>query len=312
MYYTIRHVTRFRYSTPITQSIMEARLQPRTEGAQRCLDFRLNVTPQARTLSYQDYLGNIIHHFDIPGQHRLLSIIAESQVEIRAPTDLPESLPAASWDELDATQYDWLLPSRFTHPTPLLHELAEEFGALERRGDPLTMLRALTKQIYDAFDYEPDSTKVDSPIDDALRQRKGVCQDFTHIMLAIVRSLGIPCRYVSGYILPRNGVRSTPGASHAWIEALLPGLGWIGFDPTNNLIVVDRHIRVAVGRDYADVPPTRGVFKGNAETELNVAVRVATLDEPPVDIPPLPSQWAKALDAEAAIDDTIAAQQQQQ
>lgn len=312
MYYTIRHVTRFRYSTPITQSVMEVRLQPRTEGSQRCLDFKLNVTPQTRTLSYQDYLGNVIHHFDIPGQHRLLSIIAESQVEIRTPPELPPGLPAGVWDELDKTHYDWLLPSHFTHPTPLLHDVAGELSALERRDDPLTMLHELTSQIYKVFDYEPDSTRVDSPINDALQQRKGVCQDFTHIMLAIVRPLGIPARYVSGYILPRNGVRSTPGASHAWMEALLPGLGWIGFDPTNNLITTDRHIRVAIGRDYADVPPTRGVYKGKAETELNVAVRVATLDESPVDIPPIPTQWVKELDAEQTLDEAIAAQQQQQ
>jgi transglutaminase-like putative cysteine protease len=312
MYYTIRHVTRFRYSAPITQSVMEVRMQPRTEGSQRCLNFQLNVTPQAKTQFYRDYLDNIIHHFDIPGQHRMLSIIAESQVEIRTPPELPVNLPASAWEALDGSQYDGLLPSHFTYPTPLLHDLAGELGALERRDDPLTMLRDLTAQIYDAFGYEPESTKVDSPIDDALQQRKGVCQDFTHIMLAMLRPLGIPCRYVSGYLLSRNGVRSAPGASHAWIEALLPGLGWVGFDPTNNLIATDRHIRVAIGRDYADVPPTRGVFKGKADTELNVAVRVATLDEPPGEIPPVPAKWVMEMAAEEPTPEEVFEQQQQQ
>ncbi len=128
--------------------------------------------------------------------------------------------------------------------------------------------------------YSPKSTRVDSPIDDALESRKGVCQDFTHIMIALVRQLGIPCRYVSGYLFhqPDGDVRSPDGSTHAWGEAWLPELGWVGFDPTNNLVADHRHIRVAVGRDYADVPPTRGVFKGAsaARSELSVAVRVGT------------------------------------
>jgi transglutaminase-like putative cysteine protease len=131
----------------------------------------------------------------------------------------------------------------------------------------------------------PQSTKVDSPIDDALRTRQGVCQDYAHIMIALVRDLGIPCRYVSGYVYQDssdpNGER--PVATHAWVEALLPGLGWIGFDPTNNSVVGDEHITVAIGRDYADVPPTRGVFKGHADTELGVAVHVARGESIPAD-----------------------------
>jgi transglutaminase-like putative cysteine protease len=145
------------------------------------------------------------------------------------------------------------------------------------------LLRELTTHIYEAFEYAPDTTKVDSSVDDALRARKGVCQDFTHIMLALVRPLGIPCRYVSGYLFHQNGARSSEDASHAWVEALLPTLGWVGFDPTNNLIAGERHIRVAIGRDYADVPPTRGVFKGNAETELSVGVRVSLAEQAPTD-----------------------------
>jgi transglutaminase-like putative cysteine protease len=134
------------------------------------------------------------------------------------------------------------------------------------------------------FSYVPNSTKVDSPIEDALRSRQGVCQDFAHIMIALVRKLRIPCRYVSGYLfhLEENGRkdRSLEGASHAWVEALVPRLGWTAFDPTNNLIGGDRHIRVAIGRDYADVPPTRGVYKGEAQSELSVAVTVSPSDAP--------------------------------
>ncbi|MBI1276593.1 MAG: transglutaminase family protein [Anaerolineaceae bacterium] len=313
MYYTIRHITRFRYSAPITQSVMEVRMQPRTESNQRCLSFQLSVTPSAKVLNYRDYLGNVIHNFDVPGEHRTLSIIAQSQVEVRPIAELPASMPADAWDNLSNSEYDMLVPSHFTHPTPLLSDLAVELD-VQRRDDPLSLLRELTARIYDAFAYVPESTAVDSPIDDALKARQGVCQDFTHIMLALLRPLGIPARYVSGYLYSREGgTRSTPGASHAWVEAMLPDLGWIGFDPTNNLIADYRHIRVAVGRDYEDVPPTRGVFKGKAETELSVSVHVKLADEPPPEDPPIPAHWdTLGLGNEQPTAQEIFEQQQQQ
>jgi transglutaminase-like putative cysteine protease len=135
--------------------------------------------------------------------------------------------------------------------------------------------------IFGRFEYAPQSTRVDSPIDDALAARKGVCQDFAHVMIALVRQLGIPCRYVSGYLFqPAESAGSVDGATHAWVEAWLPGLGWVGFDPTHNTPAGEHHIRVAVGRDYADVPPTRGVFKGLSavRSELAVGVSVGTVE----------------------------------
>ncbi len=149
----------------------------------------------------------------------------------------------------------------------------------------------MNEAIYKLFAYVPNSTKVDSPIEEALRTRQGVCQDFAHIMIALVRRLHIPCRYVSGYMFHRDEEekdRSLEGASHAWVEALVPGLGWVAFDPTNNLVGGDRHIRVAIGRDYADVPPTRGVYKGEAQSELSVAVTVSPADAAPPE-PVMPS-----------------------
>jgi transglutaminase-like putative cysteine protease len=153
------------------------------------------------------------------------------------------------------------------------------------------MLTELNEAIYKLFAYVPNSTKVDSPIQEALETRQGVCQDFAHIMIALVRRVKIPCRYVSGYMFHRDEDehdRSLEGASHAWIEALVPRLGWVAFDPTNNLVGGDRHIRVAIGRDYADVPPTRGVYKGEAQSELSVAVTVSPADTAPPE-PVIPS-----------------------
>jgi transglutaminase-like putative cysteine protease len=189
---------------------------------------------------------------------------------------------------------------------------------VRRRDDPLTVLRDLNSAINSAFEYTPNSTRVDSPIDEALRMRKGVCQDYAHIMITLARQLNIPCRYVSGYLYQhsRGAERSTGEATHAWVEAYLPGLGWIGFDPTNNTTTDERHIRVAIGRDYADVPPTRGVYRGKAESELAVTVRIVpsqmTLtDELPVE----PPHWVPApyeMDERDQVQQELVPQQQQQ
>jgi transglutaminase-like putative cysteine protease len=299
MYYSIRHVTRFRYSAPISESMMEVRMRPRTEGTQRCLDFSLQTAPRTHTTWYRDYLGNMVYHFDIPGRHTQLTITAESLVELTPPPVLPEALPSTAWDELDAAIqlgdfWDMLMPSHFARATPLLDELARELD-VQRRADPLSLLRELNARIYAAFAYMPQITEVDSPIDDALKRRQGVCQDFSHVMITLVREwLRIPCRYVSGYLFHRSEDhdRSEQDATHAWVEVFLPDLGWVGFDPTNNLIAAERHIRTAVGRDYADVPPTRGVFKGQASTELDVGVQVTPTEAPPPDeelLPPI--EW---------------------
>lgn len=286
MYYSIRHVTRFRYSDPVTESIMECRMQPRTEGVQRCFSFDLRTNPRAAVSTFSDDLQNIVHHFDIPDQHAHLTIRAEALVEILPSPPLPERLDRSAWNALDALTgsgefWDWLTPSRFTERTDALGGLEREL-LLSRREDPVTTLRHLTTALHDAFEYATGSTTVNSPIDEALASRRGVCQDFTHIMLALVRGLGIPARYVSGYLYHATGEldRSPRDATHAWIEAYVPDIGWVGFDPTNDLVVTERHIRVAVGRDYADVPPTRGVFKGYADTELAVAVRVVPAQAP--------------------------------
>lgn len=281
MYYSIRHLTKFQYDAPISESLMEVRMHPRSDGFQRCLSFELIVSPRARLLSYRDYAGNVVHHFNIPGRHNQLAIKSEALVEITAPPEIPESLDKDAWQrlkELNETNDNWdfLSPSRFVRRTEHLTKFERELE-IENRDDPLSLLRKVNTGIYNAFDYKTQSTNVDSPIDEALEKRQGVCQDFAHVMIAVIRRAGIPCRYVSGYLFNRveNPDRSAQDATHAWVEALLPDLGWVGFDPTNNLLAGERHIRTATGRDYADVPPTRGIFKGDAETELSVAVQVS-------------------------------------
>lgn len=267
---------------------MEVRIQPRSDGFQHCLDFRLSTSPKAQIMSYRDALGNRVHNFDIPNRHSHLTITAEALVEVTTPPDIPQALSPSTWEELDAMTandeyWDVLKPGYFVQPTPLLHELMRELD-IKRRDDPLTVLRDLNIAIYNHFEYAKQNTRVDSPIDDALRIRRGVCQDFAHIMIALARELRIPCRYVSGYLFHQatDRDRSASGATHAWVEAFLPDLGWVGFDPTNNTVAAERHIRVAVGRDYADVPPTKGVFRGKSESKLSVSVQVLPAEVPSI------------------------------
>ena len=289
MIYSVRHTTIFRYTPAVRESVMEVRMQPRSEATQRCLSFHLDVNPPAYITQYRDFTGNTVHHFDIAGSHTEVRVTAQSTVQVQA-APAPRLSEAGDWADLDALTagddyWEMLLPSQFAHSNEALEELAKELKC-ERRGSPLELLTELNEGIYGLFAYVPNSTKVDSPIEEALLTRQGVCQDFAHIMIALARPLCIPCRYVSGYLFHREAEdgprdRSLEGASHAWVEALVPRLGWIAFDPTNNLIGGDRHIRVAIGRDYADVPPTRGVYKGEAHSELSVAVTVSPSDAPP-------------------------------
>lgn len=259
-------------------------MQPRGDGRQRCLRFELTTQPRARVFAYQDSHGNVVHHFDIPSRHSRLWLTADAVVEMAPMPALPERLPDTVWDDLDeiaraGERWHTLHASQFARETPLLVELAEEL-AWKRDADPLTLMRRLNYALFHTFTYAQSETRVDSPIDDALKARAGVCQDLAHIMIALGRRIGIPCRYVSGYLSPGSGDRSAEGATHAWAEAYLPTLGWVGFDPTNDVLAAERHIRVAIGRDYADVPPTRGVFRGEAGSVLAVLVTVSLADAP--------------------------------
>ncbi len=318
MAYSVRHITHFQYSPAVRESVMEVRMQPRTDFRQRCLSYSLNVEPRANVMLYRDFYGNAVHSFDIHERHESIEVMAQAIVDV-LPTHLPDAAGVEDWDDLDRrvaqTDYwEMMVPSHFATPSPLLENLAEELN-LRRRGNPLELLRELNARLYEKFDYAPNTTEVDSPIDDALQSRRGVCQDFAHIMITLVRQLKIPCRYVSGYLYheDKSMDRSPAGATHAWVEAYLGELGWVAFDPTNNLEGCDRHVRVALGRDYADVPPTRGVYKGEAESELSVMVTVTPVDAPePEELPPTTVMRTRFRNAEANAEAEQQQQQQQQ
>jgi transglutaminase-like putative cysteine protease len=286
MFYSIRHVTRFRYSGPVRESVMELRMQPRSEGPQTLRSFQISTNPRAQLYAYTDHLGNAVYHFNLLREHEELRIEAQATVELAHMDNWPDKLDPLEWSRyngfnLSDDHFDMLEPSRFAAPSRELASFMKIADLEKPVGDPLTALRTLQRGIYDSFDYEAGVTEVNSPIEVALEQRRGVCQDFAHIMTAIARAWGIPCRYASGYLYHKGSRdRSSANATHAWVEAYLPSLGWVGFDPTNDLMAGSRHIRAAVGRDYADVPPTRGTYKGGADSELSIAVSLEPTQAP--------------------------------
>ncbi|MGQ0733920.1 MAG: transglutaminase family protein [Acidobacteriota bacterium] len=279
MDYTVTHVTHFQYQGPVHESVMEVRLGPRTDARQEVQSFDLTTQPAAAIFGYVDAPGNHVSHFDIVPPHHELMIRARMRVRTSPAAAAPERLDRAAWDELerlraDGQLWDFFEPSPRVPVSPAVRAFADAHG-IGRAGDPLTCLRRIVSGVCGTLIYATDSTTVDTPIETVLNTRRGVCQDFAHVALAIARAYGIPCRYVSGYFAPASGQPAGPElTSHAWIEAWLPGLEWLALDPTHDLAAGERHISVAVGRDYGDSAPTTGVFRGGPAGTLSVSVRI--------------------------------------
>ena len=294
--FLVEHLSDFRYQEPAQGSLMVLRLHPREDGGQQVFAFTLEIDPAAAAISFGDCFGNACHLFNIHRAHEHTAVRSQADVETAPAPDLPDRMEKDAWDALAEAaaplrHWEFLAPSRFARPSTALTEFAESKG-LRRGDDPLSSLLELGRVLHDAFRYEPGSTAVDSPIEHILETGSGVCQDYTHVMIAIARSWGIPSRYVSGYIHREGapGEQTPEGASHAWAEFLLPDLGWLGIDPTNDTLADHRHVRVAVGRDYADAAPTRGAVFGGGESRLDVRVRVSEGSEPEPVIAPRPER----------------------
>jgi transglutaminase-like putative cysteine protease len=256
----IVHTTRFVYDARVAETHMEIRERPLDGLGQRCLDFNLSVRPRADVRSYRDGFGNTVHYFDQLTSHDRIEVTARSLVE----TGLQDEDTGGEEFPEDYLQ--------FRNPVldvPGVRRLVNGSAASEE------VLDALASRIHGQFEYVPLSTTVSTAVDEVLRLGSGVCQDFAHLFLAAARSLGVPCRYVSGYVQP-GGDRVGAGATHAWAEAWVGGR-WIGYDPTNPVRAGADHIRVAIGKDYNDVPPTRGVFVGSAHETMEVTVVVRSV-----------------------------------
>jgi transglutaminase-like putative cysteine protease len=275
----VTHVTTFRYTAPVRDSVNEVRLKPRTDGSQVCLDFRLATTPASEPRGYTDYFDNVVHVFDIQEPHTVLEITARSRVVTHAPArppgldTLPDAYAAVTPEEAgELTEY--LQPTPRTRWDAAIHAFA--FGLRDgRAGESLgRLVWRLAHELYQRFEYVPGATDVGTIAAEAFAARRGVCQDYTHVALAAARSLGIPARYVSGYFHQGAGGEVGEQASHAWLELWFPRSGWIGVDPANDRVVNDRYVRVAYGRDYADVTPIKGSYRGSGASSLDVDVTV--------------------------------------
>jgi transglutaminase-like putative cysteine protease len=284
--YHLLHVTAFHYDRPVSESYNEVRLRPLHDEKQSCLSFRLTTTPSSRSISYCDAFGNRVHQFNIPGEHRVLTIEAESVVlthETAGPVAAGGSLASldANREEIFEEFYDFVCSSAYVPYLPQLREFAHE-AEQASDGSVEDFAVAATSLVHERFTYTKGATHVQSSAADALAAGAGVCQDFAHVLLGVARSRGVAARYVSGYITPesisgdgaRMGEVIGGQASHAWVEVYAPGTEWLGFDPTLGGRTGLRHIRLAYGRDYSDVAPVRGVHKGLAGQRLSVDVRV--------------------------------------
>lgn len=274
------HSTELEYSGLIAETVMELRMAPRQEQRQHRLSFDLSVGPPTHIRSYFDWLGNTVHTFSINGLHRRIKIIAASVVDTaRRPAELP-AIPDAWPVETapDYTLFDFLQLQDPVADCPELTALAERLRPPS--GSPLheLVLNVMTA-IGNEFRYEQGITTATSVVSDVLRHGSGVCQDFAHLMIALLRKLNVPARYVSGFIYA--GHRGYRGASqtHAWCEVYFPSCGWIGFDPTNGCVTGENFVKIAIGRHYRDVPPHRGVYRSNARETMKVEVTTEELAE---------------------------------
>ncbi len=273
----VLHRTTFVYAGQARDSFNEVRLHPVDDALQACRRYTLRLDPVAPPLAYNDFYGNEVQYFDIPGGHSRLVVEAESEVETVPDAGRP-AIPTVSVAELAASPEREMLAefSTGSHYVPLEPEIWREAqdALAGTRGDVWGDVQRLSRHVYRTFSYRPDVTGVSTRATDALKLRAGVCQDFAHVLLGLCRSMEIPARYVSGYFFNRNRRKGEIEASHAWIEAYVPGYGWAAYDPTHDRAADDHYVKVAVGRDYADIRPVSGTYRGAATRELRVVVRI--------------------------------------
>ncbi len=277
MHLRVLHRTTFVYAGKARDSFNEVRLQPVNDATQRCVDFRLRITPDVEPRDYDDFYHNRVHHFEVIPDHSRLMIEAVSRIET-VPLDARPPVPRVPSEDLERSAEREMLAEFYngSHYVPLEVELWREAqdALAEGRSDVWNDVRRLGEHVYRRFAYRPHTTGVNTRATDVLKLRMGVCQDFAHVLLGLCRSVGIPARYVSGYFFNNTRRPREIEASHAWIEAWIPGHGWAAYDPTHDRVADDRYVKVAVGRDYADIRPVNGTYRGAPTRELKVNVTV--------------------------------------
>ena len=286
MLFEIVHKTDYSYSLPVTEACLEARLRLPSLPGQQVLQQKLEINPPVQVSDYRDPFGNEVAFLSMAQRHERLRLILRARVRT-SPT--PKPLEALATTVAEARQ---ILSSKlseifeYLEPTPVVPVggcVAAWVKKIFRSDRPLgDALFDVCQAIYKKFEYQPGATENTTPFAEIWRQRKGVCQDFAHVMLSILRTAGIPSRYVCGYIesgIPEKGGLTGSLATHAWVEALVPGMVWVGFDPTNNQMSGERHVAASFGRDYSEAAPVRGTFKGAGTQKMKVKVSMKRLKE---------------------------------
>jgi transglutaminase-like putative cysteine protease len=284
VHFAIRFLTEYRYDAPVTDNLNALRVRPATTSTQRCDEFHTRIEPEARVSRHLDYFGTEVIEFGIPASHEQLTI----DVRARVVTSLPPDPPDGSWDSLQSPSYidaagEFALPWQDQPAIPGIESLHDALDA----DSPLETLELLCELIPDRFEYRPGATYVASSVMDLLEMGAGVCQDFVHLSLVLLRRRGIAARYVSGYLWAApedHGTDSLELDTHAWLEALLPGTDghgepvWVSADPTNRRLTGETHVKIGHGRFYSDVPPVKGLYMGGATSQLTAAVTMSRLD----------------------------------
>lgn len=291
MNYRITHRTTYAYEALVAVSHHAARLRPRDTDTQRCQTFSLSFNPEPDLLTeHTDSFGNAVSCFSIQQLHARFEVISRSFVML-APVLQPDPAQTPPWEEVaalfrDPVAVDLLDPCQFVFRSPLLlHEMPQREFALPsfKKGRPvLAAVADLSQRIFKEFTFDPKATTISTPLAEVLANKRGVCQDFAHLAIASLRAMGLPARYVSGYLRtrPPPGKPRLQGvdASHAWVSCFVPGYGWVDFDPTNNCFTSLDHITVAVGRDFSDVSPVRGIITGGGHHQVLVGVDVEPVE----------------------------------
>jgi transglutaminase-like putative cysteine protease len=283
MNFAIRYLTRYDYDTDVVDNLNALRVKPAANGRQRCDEFNVRLAPEVRLHRHDDYFGTEVVEFEVSRPHRSLTIDVRARVSTKPAPDPPQ----ATWEALSDPNYreaggEFLFQ---TDDAPAQAVLDELLTATRSTSNPLATLLLISELIPDRFEYRQGATYVDSTVSDLLRAGAGVCQDFVHLGLCLLRHHGIAARYVSGYLFAApagDGQESVEVDTHAWLEALLPVPGggepvWVGADPTNRGLTGENHVKIGHGRQYSDVPPIKGVYRGAAEAKLEASVTMTRL-----------------------------------
>ncbi|PLS06957.1 transglutaminase family protein [Neobacillus cucumis] len=285
----ISHYTLYTYQEAIDYSVNEIRLTPQTDSRQFCYEHSISVQPNVELFSYEDFFVNKVHAFSVTQPHQELLIKAHSIV-FTDEKELYHRRPLPLFTEKKIIRSitfqnhftEYLNGTAYTKLSPDLSAYADSMADLDSSGGIYLLLKDITESIYVNFIYDPQATDVHTTVEETLMLKRGVCQDFAHLMIAVCRSRGIPARYVSGYHFIgdlQGGNADYEQASHAWVEAYIPDMGWVGFDPTNNEMVNWRYVKIGHGRDYRDIVPVKGVYTGTAAQTLTVDVDVKVLED---------------------------------